>query len=304
MATQYIGEVELSGKGDIRSTQERYTRVFDVESDDPEESEKTVATCAGLPNLGDGHDANGAAKCIALIPERHEDSYHWRVTAQYETPAGSAGSLAQQYTDPCSAPAQITIDTEAYEEVVDLAYQGGDTQDAPTEQVVNSAGDPFDPPLMRPVYVFVIRIVQNERFVTASDIMNLSNTLNTSSHTIAGITVNAYEGHLRRFSPQKMWDASGSSYYQVTYEIVVDKRGHRKRVLDAGYRILDGGEPRVLMQSDVCSAITAKSKDDIPVTEPHKLDGAGGLSAGASSYLTFQTIYATSWSALSLPSSL
>jgi hypothetical protein len=200
-------------------------------------------------------------------------------------------------------PADISFNTIGRKRVVEKAYQEDDTFGSPTQAVVNSAQQPFDPPIMSEDFLPLITIRRNERLTDFDPNVKLQymNTINAVNVTIAGMHLAAYTAWMRRISPTRRWKANGDMYWDVTYEIVVDQATHYQRILDQGYFIISSGGVPTLYELEAIKDI-----EGVPVTAPALLDGTGArLAKGADAvYLNFLTLFPVSWKALNLPGSV
>jgi len=257
-----------------------YERTYEVVCTALTDTEAAVLGASGLPAIGAAHPGDSKVYCKNLRATRVE-GLTWHVTARYEVPQSSTGG--EYAEDPTTLDPEITFGDEVYEEAADKDKDG--------VAVLTSAKRPFDPPLMLPWPRRVIVITRNEATFNAATAEGYINTVNSAQITVAGLTISAGCGLMRRLNAQKAWAPNGDAYWIVTYEIAVDnRRGWTARVLDQDYYTLD---------KNCC-----KDESGRPATRPMPLNGYGyQLAAGGTPvFLTF-TVYTTAaWSGLSLPS--
>lgn len=287
--------MERSGK-DSSSSPPTWERAFLVVTNDIEDGPALILDDSAIPQLGDEHpDAD-----YMVVGERdcsvYEDDFHWLVKITYVRESG------EQAGDPTQNNPRISFSTVAKEYVADKAYNNDDspppsspdTRGNPTKAVENSAKDPFDPPLMDERRNIVITIQRNESIAEfdPEHLPEYENTLNSSSITIAGVTIAKHEGMMRSIRADKAWDTYGRAYYSVTYDIEVDRETHVRKILDRGYYELVTGKKIPILDS----------QGNI-VQEPFKLNGGGtkALLPIEVTWLSFRTKWALDWSSLDLP---
>lgn len=119
---------------DQRRTIRRYTRVFRVVTNSNSDDAAVIRAHASCPNVGDAHPNDVGSWCRRVNPRNESFSKRvWIVTAAYS-------SERELSDNPLDDPALITWNTEQ--------FQRPYFQDINGDAIVNSAGDPFDPPAM------------------------------------------------------------------------------------------------------------------------------------------------------------
>ncbi len=221
----------------------------------------------------------------------------WHVTVHYEIQRGSTFSGTDKTPVPTDEQPQIRFGSVARNLAVQASFDTVDIVGLPQTPIENSAGDPFDPPLDQDQSNLVIFIQRNETSEDFSPdiITDFKDTMNVKAIAVAGISIGALQGLFRDISADRMFDAEGTQYWSVTYQVEVDRKTHVRAVLDRGFNILGAGPG---------FGVSAILDNDLkPVNEPRKLDGAGAeLAAGADPvYLDFQTYDTTNWEILALP---
>lgn len=179
------------------------------------------------------------------------------------------------------------------------SYQGPFEQEpnSPYEQVVNTVGDPFDPPPERTRYTRKITITRNTQAFSPADAKTLQNTVNEAAITINSESIDAECAHLLRWSARtSVWTnpttGSETTYYEETIEIELDADGFELQLRNQGfrYRPAVGADPVVK---------TDASGQPVSVPVLLKEDGTIETDPDNAHYLSFQPYKITSWSNLS-----
>lgn len=190
-------------------------------------------------NLADAH--NGSA-CFV-----------WHVTVSF----GPWDPLAGTATgSPSDQPPSVRFEGVTYQEVADLDVDGN--------PVVNTAGDAFDPPVMRDRTRPVIKIVRNETSFDDSTILAYSDKVN--SDTFYNYPPKTLKCSAPRGEPLYS-QFSGQNYYRVEYELHYNADTWAARVLNQGYRqlVTSGG---ATTQEPILAGGT-------PISSPAMLDEDG-----------------------------
>lgn len=248
MTITYLGEVQ--GPATNTKGSRSYTRAFKLQTSAKTEWAYHVGSHASLPVIGEVHPHDSGAWCTTLQVEPTDPWKGWTVTAEYSTER----ELAETPTDD---PADITWGSEQFQKPAVTNYAG--------EAIVNSAGDPFDPPIM---------IDDSRPFVTVSKnlssvpvwVMTYQDAVNSSSFVVDGVTVGAGLAKMQNIVVSRPQSRNGTEYRTVTFTIHLQKQGWQSKVLDAGFRQIGyGGE---------LENIRNPGDDELPAA-PVPLDGAG-----------------------------
>mgnify|MGYP000389167234 CR=1 FL=1 len=269
MAIEYVAEVVLS-RGRKRKEKalpfvKTYHRKFVVKSTILTETETVILGAAGIPAMADSHPDDSFAICVGRqAVQNPKDHLLWMVTCDYSTD----WTPPESETDPTNFRDKVTIGTTFYE----LPFY----EDAITgEGIMNTAGDPFDPPLMREVAVTTFRIVKNVGSIP-SWLLSMRNTINDADITIRGVSIAKNLARLRAVEISDELYKNAILYYQVDLEIEVDELGHGAYVLNDGLNELyDGyggtpGDKRPIMDTGEMIQTPAPLALDgsrIPVTD-------------------------------------
>lgn len=249
MAVVHFEEVTgRDGSEDIETVR-RYRRVFQVLCDTPQDGASVVLAHPLIPQFGDAYeyiDTTGIPATVTdtevVAVERRveqgdgENLQNWRVTVEY------AG-----VTDPEAVPAEVEYSPTRYQ--VSIIEDIND----PPKPVVNTAGDPFEGGITVDRTRGTLVIVRNKTNFDPVEASKYNDTLN--EETFLGLV------HPPGFAPGTCKLTIGAKrlrkrgrtefYWQVRYEIDIDRRGWKVKVRNAGYRELVGPpgskEPRPIM---------------------------------------------------------
>lgn len=248
-----------------------YTRSFKLITSAKTERAYHVGSHASLPVIGEVHPDDAGAWCTTLQVDPSDPWKGWTVTAEYSTER----ELAET---PTSDPAEITWGSEQFQKAAITNYAG--------QAIVNSAGDPFDPPIM---------IDDSRPYVTVSKnlatvptwVMTYQDAVNSASFVVDGITVGTGLAKMQNISVSPRQSRNGTSFRTVTFTIHLQKQGWLSKVLDAGFReVAYGGE----LQN-----IRNPGDEELPAA-PVPLDGAGMAltdPSPANAVYRYDTVYET-----------
>ena len=158
-------------------------------------------------------------------------------------------------------------------------------EDVDGEPIVNSAGDPYDPPLMRYKNRLKIIVERNESISTfsLSTILALSNTVNVA-------TWNGFPAKTVHLLPIKMPELAYAQsvnlfYFPITYEFEVDYDTWVKQVLNAGFRQLDssGNLTPILINGLPATTPVPLDESGHAILHPSYTDGSGDVPPDSSS---------------------
>lgn len=301
MSVDTVNEDFMGRGGHEDQKTSTYTRVFNVlmtaktTSDVP-----LILAHASIPNIYDAMPGDPKSHCLSVDPkvDPSSDGLHWIVTCEYGR-EDLGGKVPAAVDDPTDLPPKIGYGFVTYNEVARGAYSVStpvDTEGNPSLVIENSAGMPFDPPVMEEKSNLLITIQRNEEDGLLFDhnlVLDYKDTINNAYEVIAGIIIPTYAGKMRDIRIDKAWMANGDIYWDVTYQIEVIRRNWERRVLDAGFYTKDSAGNHTEIQDE----------NGKPLTQPVKLDGAGGkLAEGVTAvYLTFITKWYRNFGLLNLP---
>src|SRR5262245_19507930 len=131
--------------------------------------------------------------------------------------------------------------------------------------MLNSAGDPFDPPPTRPEPYLIMTCTKNLLNVNENDI--ITNYLHhVNSLPYRGIAPG--QVYMADFSANQKYRA-GTHYYETQWTFWARERSWQLRILDCGFRHWPG-PPLV-----ATTRLLIRGPDGAPVSSPASLDGAG-----------------------------
>lgn len=273
-----VGEkLDGSRSGNInRLWQRHYVRTFVVETDSPKVGAIQVRDAPGLPSLGAFYtnglptdDPNYEADHGSFLEsgEAVLDSdgagMQWTVTLNY-------GPYVPFDQDPSLWPIKVSFGGERTEKVIYFDKGGG--------AIVNSAGDPFDPPITIDDSRSTMTVTRNE-LVSVFDLTLAEmyrDKINIADwNGFEALTVKC--GIISTSEPQ--YDSNARVYYYtVTYPFMIDRKGWIKKILDAGCNELDptSGLPTPIMNKGQ------------QVSDPVPLDGSGHRNPPAADPVTIE----------------
>lgn len=260
MPVESVTEDYQGSQFSVASTTMAAQRIFDVTFDavhSPLMMPSDARLAVGIPAIFDEYPANSDLICINKTVTNGTGPKHWIVTCQYGTPSATGAS-------PLGQPAEIGWSFAISTEEVDR-----DIYDNP---IVNSSGESFDPPITKDFHDLVLTVIKNQ-----SDFAQIE-----AAATIGKLNNDYFYGFspgkvkCTRYEGRQILSGSGD-YYQVTYEFQIRDDGWQRRILDQGFRDVDGDQFKD-------STGTVKS-------EPTKLDGAGNESSAA--YFLAYDLYAS-----------
>jgi hypothetical protein len=235
-----------------------YTRVFDVECDDPNDGPLTATNHPDIPTLRDFYlipgvesDPNSYVRSIRARPKEWLGSgVVYAVTVSYQPldPGESAEAVSRL--------ARIQFSFNKFERVVWVDQDGN--------AIRNSAGDPFAEPVTiddsRPVIVVTRNEDVNAFNVTLAgeyqDTVNQAVWNGFPSRTVKCTEIRTSEE--RKDPTTALW------YYEVNYVFEVKWETWSRFILDQGFAYLDGSTREPFLDSD-----------KQPVSDPKLLDGTG-----------------------------
>ncbi len=246
----------------------KYTRVFRVECTGNDVGPNEAGKAVGI-QLGDQYltinalESDQYAYCTSInsVQESTGDYLHFIVSVEY-----GAYSVVWAGGGPDQNPLLQPIDVEwgwnSHEVVADIDINGN--------PIVNTAGDPYDPPLIEDDPRPTMSVTRNEPFIDFDLILAYRNAINNDQFSIA----QPYFCRTLNIQPKSVFHHQIGWYYQVKYEFEFlspignsagNINGFRRTVLNQGLNALsksDGKPYRVTYKG-------------LPVTDPVLLDKDG-----------------------------
>lgn len=303
MAIEYVKELWPGRTGtDTFDKHRTYTRTFEVRTTDPADDVVTAGLTDALPRLGQSYPSDPAAVCVSVTPTNSaDDPTLWEVVASYDTeiprPAaaeqaqpdaagvtnggGAAGGAAPALAppplreeNPLERPPQIRLTHETTTEVCEVDWLG--------KPIDNSAGEPFDPPVMREVSYPVFVVTKNVDSVDFKKVELWVDGINK----VPWKGIGPRKCRVAGYDYETVYE-NGFTFHRVTITIKVRWRGWDARPVDAGYRAL---ETVVFLRNQGGFEVEREVTELVPIedkrtgaylTTPAPLDGAGArLPAG------------------------
>lgn len=227
-----------------------YMRTFLVKTDDKTDSAYDLLTSGSLPDVGDVHPDDIGAWCTSVKPRNvGATPFFWNVTVSYS-------SDKELNDDPLLDDPDISWGSQKFQEPI--------VDDINGDAVVNSAGDPFDPPIMRDVSREVVTITANVASVPAW-VFSYKDRLNNATITIDGISILAEKAKCDDITVANKAERNEIEYYPLTIRLSLREEGWAKQVLDVGFNEIDGSAGRAAILLD----------DGTEPKSPVPLDGNG-----------------------------
>jgi len=227
----------------------------------------------------------------------HPNSNDYFVRKKSVAPAGGPFlwdvNLVYEYIEnPLLQPYSVEFIPQSSQEPIDRAIDPADPSQAYTKELCNSSHEPFDPPVQEEFFDFAIVIRRNEALFSPVVARPYLNCVNADAFGFYARNTQLYTfgaGQVRCKNIQATERRHGPNWYwEVSYEFVVRDDGWKRRLMDQGFRELDGDDYKQI--ADV---------DGNPITQPAKLNGSG-VKLGATDtpvFLEFQTKKRLSFSA-------
>lgn len=249
MAVEFIGE-DPSGRSAQNTKGARtYVRKFKLRTTSQADGPFAVGSNGSLPIIGNTHPEDANAFCISLQVENTNPWAGWTVTANYsdertidDTPTDDAASISwgsEQFQKPA---------------VFDLSGN----------LIVNSAGDPFDPPAMMDDSRRVVTVEKNLA-VVPTWILDYQDAVNSDAFTVDGVSIGIGKAKMQNVTVSPRQRRNGTTFRTVTFTIHLQRDGWLLDILDAGFREKVSGGRRNIKNNGDGEAPTA----------PVPLDGSG-----------------------------
>jgi hypothetical protein len=184
--------------------------------------------------------------------------FWWQVEVSY----GPWNPLTHTATgDPADQPVDYSFDWQVFEQACDFAYN---PSSGLLEPVLNSAGDPFDPPVTREQQKGVLRVAYNSHTFSPPALFAFGNFINSD-------TWNGFAPFTVKFSPPKMPQRLYSQFLGINYFRLESEFGFNPNdagwnayPIDRGYRGWNGSNQYKIL--DV---------NGQPISQPALLNGSG-----------------------------
>jgi hypothetical protein len=273
MAIQSCAEMAEKRSAAVdRAWNRTYSRTFRVITDDKYDGARLVSRAPGIA-LGNIYDTTNPhtsvneqdlqSFCMGIkVQCAHVDGCTWEVTFEY----GPYDPTIHP-ENPLDQPAEIAWTFAPFESIADEDVNG--------DAIVNSAGDYFDPPVMKDDSQPVLTITRNEP--TFDPLLAAECRDKTNDAPFLGSAPGTVK--VMDISGDRQWNAQCQWYWKVRYEFKFDKKTWTRTLLDQGVMELDpGGTHQQVIQNS-----------GVPSASPSLLDGSGHVLAHGSPpvYLDF-----------------
>lgn len=262
MAVTTVYEVieKQSGSEEI-GPRKRYRRNFRVKVDDIQDGPKIVKDAVtSTYNVALGgpyvvrNDSDSTCRVVRITAERHrgEEPLIWDVPVEYSNdPTG--------VDNPLNEPAEFSLSFAQFQRAAD--------RDLDNKPFVNSAKQPFDPPIEIDDSRPVLLIIKNRAIATfdLSQCLTYQDAINTD--TVYGF--GPYVWKMAQISPRTITVESGFQYYQVTYEL------HGRRELWYPLKVLNQGYYQLVDSEGTKKRELLLDKDSKQLTSPGLLKADG-----------------------------
>jgi hypothetical protein len=275
----------------------------------------------GMPVAGSAYEYDSGVflSTVSVDDVKFTDSKTiFYFNAEYEIPTGGGGEPGGD--DPLNQPVKVTYGNVKYQVPFDMAYKSTDAQGSPTEPVVNTAGQKFDPPAVKMKINSLISLQYNVRIFRQEWQEIYTDTINLSAVNILGSVIPVNCARINELTATNAFDSDGKEYWQVNVSIEKSKTPFTVNLLNQGFMALNstGILDNIYVFSDAdavapalksviqCKSDFANTKQLIadgllePVQEPQKLDENGQVSE-TPLYTSFKQNYSADWSPLLIP---
>jgi hypothetical protein len=245
----------------------QYTRVFRVLSNSIYDGPNTAIQAVGI-NRGDPYsvvsliesDPNSYCTNISAVQEEG-DQLGYLVTVEYTwyNPNYAGGGPSQ---NPLLIPIDVTWSFRAQEKVAEYDINGN--------PILNTASDPFDPPLVKDDPRPQLTVVRNEAVYNLSQAYSYRNAINSDSFATFDPTM----ARVIQIGSKSAWHQDCGWYWVVTYEFEFappsgpgDPGGYNPLVLNQGMR-------KISQSTNLPVPIVLNG---VPVSKPMRLTKQGYL---------------------------
>lgn len=234
-----------------------YSRVYLIITNSVFDTVVEAAVTPVLPALGDLFPSDSTAYCQKLKGVQEPFSPKvWTFTASFS-------NKRQLNVNPLLVPTEFVWGSEQFQR----AY----SKDRFGEAILNSAGDPYDPPVIGDDSRVSVTMSRNVASIPPW-FLEVGDKLNSSSYQIDGLNLNKERAKIQRVHAGRQESSvDGILFRRISVTMHVQDKSWQKSILDAGFRELDGTGQKMML-----------GKDGHDVTSPTPLDGSGAQLASPS----------------------
>lgn len=254
MTITYLGEDAGARTATNSRGVRTYTRAFKFETSQETEDAWDVGSHPDAPIIGQSFRD---AWCISSTPSCTDPWKGWTITAEYS-------SEREMNQDPTQDAIQIRVYTEQFQKPAIFNKDN--------ELIVNSAGDPYDPP---PMMDDSRRVLSLSRNVTSCPawVLDYQDAVNSDTFTALGVTYAIGTGKVQSVSLSVAQKRNNIDFYTLEILIHLQRDGWILKTLDAGFRELD-------YSGDLINILNPG--DGERVSAPVPLNGSGAALANPS----------------------
>lgn len=262
--------------------------VYDVVASEEGADPRDIAEARDVPQRWDAHpDERDLLAQDPVVMADPADPKRWVVTVTYRTVR--TGRPETQNPDPLSRPTDYEWD-----DATEIMYPQVDLTPSEAKPILNSAGDPFDPPLGMPVSLPVLRVTRNERRYSPGKAYSYAWAYN----------LDPFMGVAPGYALMLPWRAQRITENNFTYWRVMREVKFRFEPWGSWKEtyVLDAGLRELVYEDEEWKRRNITDSDGMPATTPMLLDGAGRrLKADKPAvYLAFRIYKAAKFAALKL----
>ena len=236
---QEIAELEASHRVDemagiVTGAQRRF-----IVHAPPEAREQDVLSHASAPKPGDEHPRISGLVCLSVRARKRGPV--WYVEADY----GEVG-IEIVGVNPLDRTPRITWTTVPHRVIVTEDVNG---------PIVNTAGDPFDPPLEVDIRLLAVEVQYNATSVPTW-FLSYRHAINSTPWYIDGVVIPAYYARMDDLQVGP-WQRHQSIWYrEVSYRAIIGPEPWIPRILNAGYHELVYQDERVIKRPIIIEGST------------------------------------------------
>jgi len=202
-------EIPKEGRGGGRRfTPERVvkedSRVFRCRCDSNLDRSPVVMDYASCPKIGAAHPDDAELRCIGVTPDQNEGRTWWQITCDYS-------NEYDIYENPLNDPAKTSWSTETFQTPVWRDIHGN--------AIVNSAGDPFDPPADKDDSRWTSVTRKNVANIVPPWIFAYQDGVNSDSYQIDGKTIDVGEAKISAINLSEPQERNDIEYRVLTVTI-------------------------------------------------------------------------------------
>lgn len=296
MSVKSVKPISKKGKADING-ERSYTWTYFVYADIAE-PETAILTASGIPQWGTAHpqDSGALVKSIEAEQRSQGEQWFWSVQVEFNSkldfPGGSQPTGSSHGGNNPTSPQNSATDRAPVWKFGSKEVQIACEQDIDGNDVINSAGSPFLPPIERPISVSTIDITRWYSSIDFSAYRSFDNAVNADSWL--GLAAGSVLVHTPEVSEEFQ---DGNPIWKIDWHLEIAPMvapyfgSWALNVLNKGFMALDVADVPYQIIDEATGA---------PVTEARLLDADGHELAEGDppTYQTFNIYQSTSFSAI------